>query len=166
MAFSILFAIYNLHLVTSRSIVLSISEAKFTMSNKADNTKSNSGKKTHKKRVSLVVLTFLLLGGVVIAFFVYYSGGISTIIEKSKNSSKIEEPYKPGKGGDPSLVTSYHDQAVEAQKSGDDEKAKKLAEKGLSANTQLTIAQQEQVPNQANTIIELTNIKYGKKLDD
>lgn len=160
------FSIYNLHLVTSRSIVLSISEAKFTMSNKANNTKPKSGKKTHKKRVSLVVLTFLLLGGVVIAFFVYYSGGISTIIEKSKNSSKIEEPYKPGKGGDPSLVTSYHDQAVEAQKSGNDEKAKELAEKGLSANTQLTIAQQEQVPNQANTIIELTNIKYGKKLND
>lgn len=166
MAFSILFAIYHLHGVTSRSIVLSISEAKFTMSNKANSTKSKPGKKTHKKRVSLLVLTFLLLGTAVIAFFVYYSGGISTIIEKSKNSSKIKEPYKPGKGGDPSLVSSYHDQAVEAQKSGDDEKAKELAEKGLEVNNQLTVVQKEAVPDQANTIIELTHIKYGKQIDD
>jgi hypothetical protein len=112
------------------------------------------------------MLLLLLLGSVAIAFLAYYSGGISNILEKTKKSPHSQESYKPGPGGDPNLVASYYNQAVEAQKSGDDKKAKELAQKGLDANAQLTIAQQEAVPNQANTIIELTHIKYGKRIDD
>lgn len=86
---------------------------------------------------------------------------------REDNTKKVEGPpnkvgeavtYKAGTGGDPGLVTSYHDQAVAAWKVGDKSKAKELAQKGLDANKQLTEPQMQQVPKRTQVIYDMYDI--------
>lgn len=69
--------------------------------------------------------------------------------------------YKEGDGGNYKLVIQYHAEAVAAWKAGDKDKAKALAEEGLSENDNLTIKQQSKVPQQMELIHDLSDIKYG-----
>lgn len=119
--------------------------------------KSIPRKAKRKSRVFWVVCILLLLVSSIIAGYYVSNKIINTPLDNSE-----PKPYKEGPGGDPRLVTKYHDQAVIAWKAGDKEKAIDLAKKGLNENEQLTIDQQGEVPSQATMIFDLYDISQGR----
>lgn len=107
-------------------------------------------------------LTLLLLVIIAITTGYYY------VTEDSKKKA-LKSPTGPPvvavpepAGGNPGLLTDYYQQALDAWKAGDKEKAKSLAQRGLDVNDQLTEAQKQQVPNQIDVVYDLFYIKEGQ----
>ncbi|MBI5357446.1 hypothetical protein HZB74_01210 [Candidatus Saccharibacteria bacterium] len=111
-----------------------------------------------KKSILLIVFIFAFIG---LTIFYLYSNKNKDDAKIPQNSQQPMETYKEGPGGDPSLVISYHDQAVTAFKAGDKEKAKELAIKGLDENSKLTEAQQAQIQGQMKIVYDMSDISKG-----
>lgn len=113
-----------------------------------------------KRRLLFVTIIFLTLF-VSIAVFVLYFYKSEMFSQHKTNTTSEQTSPKEGAGGDPAVVTKYHDDALSAWKSGDKQKAKELAQKGLDANDQLTYKQQLEVPHQMSTVLEMNDIATG-----
>lgn len=120
--------------------------------------------KGHKKRALSKKKIFSLLLAIIIIVFacalaIFLTKGYIDY-KQSKTDSKYElsQRYKEGAGGNPKSVISYHDQAIKAWKSGDKQKARDFAQKGVDAAKELTAKQNLDIPNQATVILNLNAI--------
>lgn len=82
--------------------------------------------------------------------------------EGTTSDTPSKEGFGQGKGGNPTQMTSYNDQAVAAWKAGDKEKAKELAQKGVETGSKLTSKQMKQVPNSIEVSYNLQVMSEGE----
>lgn len=114
-----------------------------------------------RKKILFSVVCFAAAGLIVVAFIMPQ--------DKKSPDPKESEPNPKGSlieerkvtGGDPAQLIKYHEDAVAAWRTGDKERAKELAQKGLDLNDQLTNDQLMSIQDQPDKIYDMSDILRG-----
>ncbi len=114
--------------------------------------------KLYKKRTMTIVLLLLVIMVGLLGYFLIVNKSISWPGVKKDTSGY----YKPGTGGDVLVFNRAYEDALVAWKSGDKEKAKELAQKGLDENEKLSVQQQETIDYQIEKIRILYDLTKGR----
>ncbi len=125
------------------------------MSKKNYTTKKSTDSRKRKILFAIAVMAVIVGVGVFVA--IWYP----QLLPQNNIGIDSVEPYKEGSGGESAKLTSHYDAAMSEWEKGNKAIAKEHAQKGLDENRQLKISQQEEVPDQAQKIIRLSNIVDG-----
>lgn len=126
-------------------------------------TTTDQVKKNNKGNIrSMKIAIIVLFVAVIIASGVYilYKTQPGIFGNQTTNDAQ-EKGFGQGSGGDPAQMTVYNDQAVAAWESGDKEKAKELAQKGLEEGKNLTSAQMKELSDPIETSFNLQTMAGG-----
>ena len=119
-----------------------------------------------KKKIVFAVASLAIIGLMIGAALVFLDKGDPDAKENEPNPTNPLIEERKVTGGDPAQVIKYHEDAVTAWRSGDKEKAKELAQKGLDLNDQLTNDQLTTIPNQSDKIYDMSDITEGSYEED